>query len=302
MRKIISASILSVLLLYITLFAQTDKERIAVLNLEAVGVSETESMTLTDRLRSELMRTQSFMILEQSKMAEILEEQGFQMTGCTTNECAVEAGRLLNVRQICVGSVVKSGTLYTILVRLIDVETGTLVKAVNYDIKGTLQDLSTIYIRLVAYKLAGKLTQLNTRTNFGAVTRSLVMPGWGQLYQEKNTRALFYQYSFLLSLGSSVWSTQNYNKSIKKYENIRFQYLNTFDESEINMLRKKMDQAYDDILAKEKIRNIFYATAAAIWFINIMDALFLPPRWEKHVRLSAASNAGNVLAGVKIYF
>ena len=85
------------------------KQRIAVLNLESVGVSKTESITLTDRLRSELVKTGSFTIIERSEMDEILQEQGFQLTGCTTDECVVEAGKVLNVSHICAGRLARHG-------------------------------------------------------------------------------------------------------------------------------------------------------------------------------------------------
>ncbi|MBN2424530.1 MAG: PEGA domain-containing protein [Calditrichaceae bacterium] len=156
MKNILQEVIFSIII-PVLIFAQTDKERIAVLNLEPVGISEIESITLTDRLRSEIMRTGSFMLLERSKMSDILEEQGFQMTGCTSNECAVEAGKLLNVSQICAGSVGKVGAIYTVAIRLIDVETGAVVKTVTEDCKCSVEQVLTISVRNVAYKLSGKI-------------------------------------------------------------------------------------------------------------------------------------------------
>ena len=90
-------AILILLISFTISISQTNKNRIAVLDLEAVGVSKVESYTITDRLRSELVKTGAFIIVERSKMNAILEEQGFQMTGCTSEECAVEAGKLLGV-------------------------------------------------------------------------------------------------------------------------------------------------------------------------------------------------------------
>ena len=87
--------LISLLLMFSMLFSQTPKKHIAIMQLESVSVSKAESVTLTDRLRSELVKTGSFTIIERSEMDEILKEQGFQITGCTSDECVVEAGRLL---------------------------------------------------------------------------------------------------------------------------------------------------------------------------------------------------------------
>ena len=86
---------------------------VAILDLEGRGISEMEAQTLTDRMRSELVNTGAVTIVERSQMQEILEEQGFQQTGCTSDECAVEVGKLLGVQNMITGSIGKIGTSYT---------------------------------------------------------------------------------------------------------------------------------------------------------------------------------------------
>ena len=105
--------------------------QIAVLNLEAVGVSESESITLSDRLRSEIVSVGSFTVIERAKMNTILKEQGFQNSGCTTDECAVEIGKLLNIHVVTAGSIGQVGSMYTISLRMIDVESGEILLTVN---------------------------------------------------------------------------------------------------------------------------------------------------------------------------
>jgi len=86
-------------------------------------------------------------------MQDILTEQGFQQTGCTSSECLVEAGRLLNVHQIVGGSIGRAGELYTVELRLIDVESGQIISVAYEDIKGDLGDVLTSRIRKATYKL-----------------------------------------------------------------------------------------------------------------------------------------------------
>ena len=65
------------LLLFIGLsFAQDIT--IAVLDFDGDGVSQSETRTLTNRLRDEMFKTGVYIVLERGKMDEVLKEQGFQ--------------------------------------------------------------------------------------------------------------------------------------------------------------------------------------------------------------------------------
>ena len=156
MKQSLGLLLFSLLLLLPTLSrAQVSKPHIAVLNLDAVGVTEDEALTLSDRLRNELAQTNAFVLVERNQMDKILKEQGFELSGCTSDACAVEAGRLLNVQEICVGSVGKVGNLYTVSVRLINVETGQVVKTVSEDCPCPIEAVLTRSMHNVALKLAG---------------------------------------------------------------------------------------------------------------------------------------------------
>ncbi len=138
------------------------KPHIAVLNLDAVGVTQEVALTLSDRLRTELAQTNAFVLVERNQMDKILKEQGFELSGCTTDACAIEAGRLLNVQEICVGSVGKIGNLYTVSLRLINVETGQVIKTVSEDCPCPIEDVLTRSMHNAALKLAGLLPAQTT--------------------------------------------------------------------------------------------------------------------------------------------
>ena len=83
--------------------------RIAVLQFTSSCVSEQTALTVSDILRSELVKTGKFTVIERKEMGNILKEQSFQLTGCSDVECAVQVGKLLSARKILVGSVSKLG-------------------------------------------------------------------------------------------------------------------------------------------------------------------------------------------------
>ncbi|MBA7598529.1 hypothetical protein ES703_05547 [subsurface metagenome] len=132
---------------------QAGATNIAVMDLDAFAISAPEALALTNRLRVELFNTGRFVILERGGMQDILKEQGFQETGCTTTDCLVEVGQLLNVQHMVAGSVSKVGDVYSIEVRIIDVGTGEIMAAAVEDITGSLGDLLTRGIRNAALKL-----------------------------------------------------------------------------------------------------------------------------------------------------
>ena len=130
---------------------------IAVLDLVCNGTTADEGMSLTNRLRSELFKTSRFDVLERGEMTAILKEQAFQQTGCTSTECIVEAGKLLNVQLMAGGSVSKVGNLWSIDLRLIDVGTAKIVAISSRDTTGGIESVMTAGLRACAQELSGRI-------------------------------------------------------------------------------------------------------------------------------------------------
>jgi hypothetical protein len=138
---------------------QKEKLRIALLDFSTPGgLSKMETVTLGNRLRSMLVRTNAFLVIERGKMEEILDEQGFQKTGCTTTECAVEIGRLLNVQKMVSGAIGKVGQTYTIDISLIDIATAQIERSFVRDYKGEIDELLDI-MEVIANQLASATTE-----------------------------------------------------------------------------------------------------------------------------------------------
>ncbi len=136
------------------LFAQSTK-RIAVLDLQGDGVSKSAAKTLSERLRSKLVNTGAFHVLEREQMDEILGEQGFQQSGCVSDECLVEIGRLVGVEQMIGGSIGKIGQTYTLDLRIIDVQSGRILKTVSDDYRGDADGLLNV-LEIAAKRIAGQ--------------------------------------------------------------------------------------------------------------------------------------------------
>jgi len=134
--------------------AQEAKMNIAVIDLDPTGISNNEAQFLSDRLRTELFETGKFQVVEREKMNTILKEQGFQQSGCTTVQCAIEIGQLLNVTVMVAGSIGKIEEIYSLSIRMIDVETGAIVRTATRDYEGKLSEILTDVIPEISQELA----------------------------------------------------------------------------------------------------------------------------------------------------
>ncbi len=117
---------------------------IAIVDLEAQGgITASESQVLTSKLSTELVKSDSVTVVERNEMNTILKEQGFQQTGCTSNECAVEIGQLLGVSHMVTGSIGKIDDNYYLNLRRINVESGKIERSADQLVEGSLSRVLT---------------------------------------------------------------------------------------------------------------------------------------------------------------
>lgn len=147
-------TIFVLLSLILFLYADVDPRFIAVNDLKGKGVSEDNLVLISNRLRTELFKTGMFRVMERSEMMAIAEEQDFQRSSfCAESECVVDFGRMLGVNSIIAGTVGKVEDFYTISIQLIDVETGEVVSAADYDYTGSVTQLIAEGVAVVAQEL-----------------------------------------------------------------------------------------------------------------------------------------------------
>ena len=87
---------------------------IAVVDFRGNNVTEGDCRALTDRLRIELYNTKHYKVIERAMMDDILEEQKFQKSGCVSDECIVEIGKMIGVEQIVGDSISQVGNIFSV--------------------------------------------------------------------------------------------------------------------------------------------------------------------------------------------
>ena len=145
---------------------------LAVINLEAKGVSLIEADVVSERLRSQVSQTlrsdkyrdsgrDQYMVIERTQMDRIFEQFEVQNTGCVTDSCAVEFGKMLGVERIVIGSIGLVGNTYSVSARIVDVETTETIGVADHLYSGSIDK----FIRNEISKVSDKLL-------FGRVMKS----------------------------------------------------------------------------------------------------------------------------------
>jgi len=129
-------------------------QSVAVLELEGKGIDQTIASTLTDRLRTELYETGKYQVMAPKMMNDIFAELDFQLADSISDEYIIETGKLLDVKQIISGSIILVDSIYTVSSKIINIETGEIIKTAVYDTREGLDNLLNVGMQDIAHKLA----------------------------------------------------------------------------------------------------------------------------------------------------
>lgn len=224
MKKIVYLLLSSLIVLFMLIpsFA-AEKMPIAVIDLKARGVSKMVSAAVTDLIRSEMVKTGLYTVVERSQMDEILKEQGFQQTGCTDQSCAVQLGKILSAKKILLGEINKMGETIMITVRIVDVEKGVSEYSANE--KAHSEDVLDEAAKKLTRSLSLNIVEGNKdffierKTASGYYTRGL-LPGLGQFYAERDLKGWIFLGSFIASAGFTMYGGFNYMQKAKDYDDV----------------------------------------------------------------------------------
>ncbi len=164
---------MSVLVFTVALFAagkpaqnkELTDNYIAVFDLTTQNVDSSILRPLSESIRRELVRSGKYKVINRGDMNAILSEQMFQISGCVSGQCTgiVEAGRLLDVGKVVIGSINIVGKTYYLSLSLIDVKTGNIERVSEDKCKCEVDELieasKRVTKRLLGEILVGDLPE-----------------------------------------------------------------------------------------------------------------------------------------------
>ena len=145
---------LAFIILTTMVVGQSGKPTVAILDFDGQGVDAGDVQTLTERMRTEIGNTNAVRLIERKAVEKIMAEQGFQQSGCTSDECAAEVGQLLGVQYMVSGTIGMMGKKYTIDCKMFSVETGETIRAKNATFEGDISGL-LLEMQIMAWEIAG---------------------------------------------------------------------------------------------------------------------------------------------------
>lgn len=252
-----------------------ERINIAVLDLELDGnVNASYQITLSNRLRQELLNTGRFAVIERGRMQDILSEQGLQLSGCTSDECVVEAGRLLGVEEMVAGSVGLVGSTYSVILRRIDVQSGEILDARNVDCPCPIEEVMTSSLKKAATLIAGlQFEEPDVKGPAGVFPRSLILSGWGQRAAGRPAMGWTLTLAQLGTLGFLGYSGMDYSGKLSEYNDAKAAYDNNTDPTlaiELYDARIEADMAAADAY---DMFNMAIGAAAGVYVLNILDGI-----------------------------
>lgn len=263
--------------------AATDtRPTLAILDLKAgEGVSRSMAAIASELLRTAMVKTQLFTVVDRSAIETILKEQALQRTGlCTDSACAVRIGRLLAAQKMLIGSINRAGDRFILVGNIVDVEKARIDFAEYGTIAGAgrLEQGTEEFGRRIAARIAGveEDSLAGRKPRWPFVWRSALVPGWGQWHEQRIGGA----WAFSVLAAASL---ANYGSARQEAERARQEYRDTLGFPQallggntmiLNYVlfankRAKFARAERRVLAAGRLFGL-------VWSLNLFDCFLSP--------------------------
>jgi curli biogenesis system outer membrane secretion channel CsgG len=148
------------LILITILFAEEETQKadnhVGTLHFTGAGYTVDELDAFTRKFQTELFKLNRFQLMEQEQMGALLEEKGLVESGCTLTDCYVQLGKSIGVNKMLTTSVSKIGTVTSFTTKIIDVESGKIIRSTVLDTEKPFDKILKKDIPNLAQKIGGK--------------------------------------------------------------------------------------------------------------------------------------------------
>lgn len=132
--------------------SQNPVRSIVFLGFQSEDIPASGLAILSELVRREISIAPGFALVERADLDALLREQELSLSDAFDPKGAVRIGRLTGAQSLMVGRIGILGTLYIISLRIVDVETGTVERAMTEEFMGNLEDIRKP-VRVAAQKI-----------------------------------------------------------------------------------------------------------------------------------------------------
>lgn len=246
---------------------------IAVMPLKAVdkGAKKADvTQALTELCATRLSKTPGIIQVERARIDSIISELKRSQKGELSPAHAAQAGKLIGATHVLLGTVSTIGADLQISIRLVESETGVILKAASE--LARRKDL-----------IAFRKDVVLVKSRSGALFRSMLIPGWGQFYNGDVKKGwLFLGASVALIASIGTYALLGTRAKTRYQKNTQ----------EVIPDRRIANDHYNTT-------NVLLVAAGTLWTAAILDAVF---SWRDHEKINLkgwVNNQGNglVLSG-----
>jgi TolB-like protein len=222
--------------------------QVAVLTFQETG-KLTKDKELGTLVAAELMtylhKEHGLYIVERDKLDKVIKELQVQQSGLVDDNTASKIGKMVAAQALILGTVSEAGASFIVNARVVSVETAKVMVADNVSFPASgMVSLSKNAVEL--------------KSKWGAVYRSLVVPGWGQIYNNQEIKGGIYLGVTVAFFTTAIVFEVEGNQLVDDYKKAT-------DPNAIKNIKKNIEDKY-------QIRNIAIYCGIAMWAINIIDA------------------------------
>ncbi len=217
------------------------------LNLGPKAIDKKMGEIVTELLTAELSNSPKIKLVERENLDKLLQELRLSLLGVTNPRLASKVGKMLNAQYMIIGAVADVGTDFVINARVVDVATSRIVG--NAKVRLKQEDVIALSSKYLVVK-----------TKMGALYRSMVIPGWGQIYSGHKVKGIFFTVTTLGLVGAAL--TEYYIGKNVYYDD---KYMNATNPDDAKYYYDKAVDAYS-------LGNQLLLAGAAVWIVNMVDA------------------------------
>lgn len=231
-------------------------QRLAVLPFVDVGPEAKRrelGAVVTAELSTDLRQFHGLLLVERARLGAVLAEVKLGEMGLVDPKDAPKLGKIADAQALVVGSVADAGDRFLVNARIVTTETAeTLASASEAVAAGSLIAFSADSVAL--------------RTRSDAAYRSLLLPGWGQVYNRQPVKGAAFGAAAALAVGGAVAYQLKGSKAERDYQaKVTAGQLGSDPGAAAAKLREDATQAY-------RTRNAFVYGAVGVWAIAAADA------------------------------
>ena len=206
-----------------------------------------------------------FTLVDRNEFERVIGEIELSQTGLIDDAATIEIGKMLSSQYLLTGSISMLFGKYRITAKVINIETTQILNSAATSIK--VNDIESYSKELLGEQ----------GTVHAALFRSLLVPGWGQIYTNHKIRGILNLSACLGALGTTgyflVATAQAKTRKDEHLEKSKGSALDSMTTAEIRNYDKKTRELYNEYSKTYDKTVICAAITGAFWMINIADAI-----------------------------